>query len=93
MNCTGMCLTGSDLGEPGDLVAYPHPECPAHNRILSKFIESDGDAELWAGELERWQLGLPSPWADSRGFAPVADSFMEATVLTISLRALKEQAA
>lgn len=93
MNCNGKCLTGSDLGEPGDLVAYPHPECPTHNRILSSFIESGGDADLWTGELERWQLGIPSRWADSRGFAPVSDSFMEATILTIRLHAHKEQAA
>lgn len=93
MNCNGMCFTGSDLGEPGDLVAYPHPECPAHNRILSAFIESGGSADLWVGELGRWQIGLPSPWAESRGLAPVTDSFMEATILTIRLHAHREQAA
>lgn len=93
MNCNGKCLTGSDLGEPGDLVAYPHPECPTHNRILSSFIESGGDADLWAGELERWQLGISSRWADSCGFAPVSDSFMEATILTVRLHAHREQAA
>lgn len=93
MNCNGMCPTGSDLGEPGDLVAYPHPESFAHNRILSAFIESGGNADLWAGELERWQIALPSPWAESRGLAPVTDSFMEATILTIRVHAFKKQAA
>lgn len=93
MNCNGMCVTGSDLGEPGDPVAYPHPECPVHNRILSAFIESGGRADMWVGELERWQLGLPSPWAESRGLAPVTDSFMEATILMIRRRAHREHAA
>lgn len=93
MNCNAMCLTGNDLGQPGDLVAYPHPECPAHNRILSAFVASGGDEDLWTGELERWHLGVSSLWADSRGFAPVADMFMEATILTIRLHAHREQAA
>jgi len=88
-----MCLTGVDIGELGDTFAYPHPECPTHNRILSSFLESGGDPDLWAGELERWQLGIPSRWAESRAFAPVSDSFMEATILTIRLHAHRDQAA
>lgn len=28
--CDGLCLTGSDIGVPSALIAYPHPGCPLH---------------------------------------------------------------
>lgn len=28
--CNGICLTASDIGLPGNQVAYPHPTCPEH---------------------------------------------------------------
>lgn len=30
--CNGICLWAADIGVPeaGDVVAYPHPECPEH---------------------------------------------------------------
>lgn len=30
--CNDICLTAADigLGEYGDMVAYPHPDCPLH---------------------------------------------------------------
>lgn len=28
--CNGICLTASDIGLPGNDVAYPHPTCPVH---------------------------------------------------------------
>lgn len=28
--CNGICLTASDIGLPGNDVAYPHPTCPEH---------------------------------------------------------------
>lgn len=30
MECNGICLTASDIGLPGNDVAYPHPACPEH---------------------------------------------------------------
>lgn len=29
-DCNGICISGADVGVGGDLVAYPHPACPAH---------------------------------------------------------------
>lgn len=30
--CNEICMTASDIGLPeyGDMIAYPHPECPVH---------------------------------------------------------------
>lgn len=28
--CNGICLTASDIGLPGNDVAYAHPTCPVH---------------------------------------------------------------
>jgi hypothetical protein len=30
--CNGICMTASDIGLPeyGNMVAYPHPDCPLH---------------------------------------------------------------
>lgn len=93
MDCHATCLRGSGIGPPSGLVACPHSACPAHYRILSKFLGFRGDADTWTGELERWQVGIPSPWADARGIASVFDSFMEATILSIRIHSHREWAA
>jgi hypothetical protein len=41
--CSGVCLTGADVGVPFDGIAYAHPDCPLHG-------ESDGDIEVAPGE-------------------------------------------
>ena len=34
--CNGICLTAWDIGieEYGDMIAYAHPDCPAHGNPL-----------------------------------------------------------
>lgn len=47
--CNGICLYAADIGVPeaGDVVAYSHPDCPAHGDP----VEEDPDAEVCgAGE-------------------------------------------
>jgi len=28
--CSGICLTGSEVGVPSIQIAYAHPDCPLH---------------------------------------------------------------
>ena len=49
--CNGICVTAGDLGlaEYGDIVAYPHPDCPEHGDPQEEY----SDAEICApGEAE-----------------------------------------
>lgn len=41
--CNGICLTAADigLGEYGDMIAYPHPDCPEHGDPLEYDIAED----------------------------------------------------
>lgn len=50
--CNGICMTASDIGvgEYGDIVAYAHPDCPAHGDPLdeepSEWVCGGGDESL-----------------------------------------------
>jgi len=45
--CNGICLYATDIGVPeaGDVVAYAHPDCPAHGDPL----EDDENTETCGG--------------------------------------------
>jgi hypothetical protein len=36
--CNGVCLSAADIGVPeaGDVIAYAHPDCPAHGDPLDQ---------------------------------------------------------
>lgn len=48
--CNGVCLYAADIGVPeaGDVVAYAHPDCPAHGDPLDREPSEDvcGDESL-----------------------------------------------
>jgi hypothetical protein len=33
VECSGICLSGHDVGIPSGGIAYPHPDCPAHGDL------------------------------------------------------------
>ncbi len=37
--CNGICLTASDLGVPGDGVAYAHPDCELHGHPATNNVD------------------------------------------------------
>lgn len=42
--CNGVCLTAADIGVPeygGDMIAYAHPDCPAHGDPLEDNENTD----------------------------------------------------
>lgn len=41
--CIGICLTAADIGVPeaGDVIAYAHPDCPAHGDPQDEDPEAD----------------------------------------------------
>lgn len=43
VECNGICLYAADIGVPeaGDVVAYAHPDCPAHGDPLNEDPETD----------------------------------------------------
>lgn len=45
--CNGICLYAADIGVPeaGDVVAYAHPDCPAHGDPQGE----DPDADVCGG--------------------------------------------
>jgi len=38
--CSGICLSGYDVGVPSSQIAYAHPECPAHG---GSWVPHDND--------------------------------------------------
>jgi hypothetical protein len=50
--CNGICLSAADIGVPeaGDVIAYAHPDCPAHGDPLdsepSEDVCGSGDETL-----------------------------------------------
>lgn len=52
--CNGICLYAADIGVPeaGDIVAYAHPDCPAHGDPL----ENDPAADVCGGGDESLRL-------------------------------------
>ncbi len=41
VQCSGMCLTGSDVGVYGSGIAYPHDSCPKHGDPVAFGIKGD----------------------------------------------------
>ena len=41
VQCSGMCLTGADVGVYGNGIAYPHKSCPKHGDPVAYGISGD----------------------------------------------------
>lgn len=54
--CNGICLYAADIGVPeaGNVVAYAHPDCPAHGYPQ----EEDDEAEVCGGGDESLRFVL-----------------------------------
>lgn len=53
--CNGICLWAADIGVPeaGNVVAYAHPDCPAHGDPLEEWEDIDVCA-AWEAEGLRY---------------------------------------
>jgi hypothetical protein len=57
--CIGMCLSAADIGVPeaGDVIAYPHPECPEHGdpAMNGPELETCSPGEDETARYVRWE--------------------------------------
>lgn len=81
--CSGICLTGSDVGIPSAAISYPHPDCPLHGDLEDSLRKAyrriaELEAEQQDGEWTT-EYGLINPktgqfvahrsWTEAAAFA------------------------